>query len=569
VPITIDHRWRHVFRYGLAVVSVAAALGLTMLLRGIERGYPTLFLFYGAAAATAWFGGSVPGWLAVVLATLTVDYFFIPPLYRLELGVEKAPLLVTFAISAAIANALSAARRGAEQSLKRTRAELAVRVDERTAELRQTNEVLRSEITQRRRAEDALRLLAEVTAAASAAASIPELASACLARMCELRQWPLGQVWFPDPRTDLLLCSAEAGFTDPDYTEFRAASVATPMKRGQGLPGRVWESGRAGWVAAVVEDDAFQRVAAAQKVGLRGAFAFPVSAGPEVVAVFEFLAREMREPDQPFLDAVETLGRRLGDLLERRRAEESLRTVQSELEHVTRVATMGELAASLAHELNQSLAAVVTNGSACLRWLARDRPDIHEAADAVRHIIRDANRASEVIAHTRTLLKRSGGEKAPLDVTDVIREVLALVRPEMQRHRIVVESFLAADLPAVVGARVQLQQVALNLIVNGIEAMAAVSDRPRELVIRSQRQELDGGPGVLVAVRDAGVGLAEEDLDRIFDAFHTTKAEGLGMGLAISRSIIQAHGGRLWATRNAGHGATFQFVLPAASGPVS
>jgi PAS domain S-box-containing protein len=255
------------------------------------------------------------------------------------------------------------------------------------------------------------------------------------------------------------------------------------------------------------------------------------------------------------------------DITERKRAEEAWRRAEADLAHVTRVATMGELAASLAHELNQSLTGVVTNATASLRWLDREPPNREKATEALRRIVRDANRASEVIAHTRGLLKKSGAEKAPLDLSEVLREILALAQPELSRHRIVVQEFLAADLPCVLGVRVQLQQVALNLIMNAVEAMADVSDRSRDLAIRSQRHELDGGPGVVVAVQDAGTGIADETRDHLFEPFYTTKSHGLGMGLSISRSIIQAHGGRLWATANAGPGTTFQFVLPARSGP--
>ena len=201
--------------------------------------------------------------------------------------------------------------------------------------------------------------------------------------------------------------------------------------------------------------------------------------------------------------------------------------------------------------------------AACLRWLGRAEPNLAEAMDAVQRIIRDANRAAAVIAHTRALLRKSGGDKASLDITEVIRETLVLVQPEVLRHRIVIRESLAEDLPTLMGDRIQLQQVLLNLIMNGIEAMTAVEDGHRELAIRAQRHEVEEVPGILVAVRDAGVGIAPESLDRLFDAFYTTKAQGLGMGLSISRSIIQGHGGRLWATANAGPGATLQFAIPA------
>jgi signal transduction histidine kinase len=184
-------------------------------------------------------------------------------------------------------------------------------------------------------------------------------------------------------------------------------------------------------------------------------------------------------------------------------------------------------------------------------------------------MIRDAHRAAEVIAHTRALLRKSDGEKAALDLTEVIREVSVLVHPEVLRHRIVIRESLPEGLPLVLGDRVQLQQVILNLIINGIEAMADVEDLSRELVISSQRQALDEGPAVVVTVQDAGVGVAPENLGRLFEAFFTTKRGGLGMGLSISRSLVQAHGGRLWATRNAGPGTTFHFALPVSGPPPS
>jgi PAS domain S-box-containing protein len=274
----------------------------------------------------------------------------------------------------------------------------------------------------------------------------------------------------------------------------------------------------------------------------------------------------IKEPqaDRPRILAM--IGR---DMTEHRRDEMAVRDARAELAHVARLTTMGELASSLAHELNQPLAAVVTNGSACLRWLDRSEPNIEEAMQAVRRIVRDANRAADVIAHTRALLRKSTAEKTLLNVTEVAREVLALVHPEILRHRVVIRESLAEGLTPVLGDRVQLQQVMLNLVLNGIEAMMDVSDRSRELAIRAEPHRLEDGPGVLVAVEDAGVGLSAENRERVFDAFYTTKSHGLGMGLSISRSIIQGHGGRLWAAANPLHGTTFQFALPGAAGPVA
>ncbi len=251
------------------------------------------------------------------------------------------------------------------------------------------------------------------------------------------------------------------------------------------------------------------------------------------------------------------------DIEESKLAAEALHKALAELARVTQLTTMGELAASLAHELNQPLAAAAANAAACLRWLSRDHPEIHEAMEAARRIIDDANRAGNVIKQTRALLTKTDGERAPLDVAKLIREVLILVRPELKQRRIVLRETLTEDLPRVVGSRIQLQQVVLNLIMNGIEAMTEVTNRTRELTIGCRRQPHEDGSEVLVTVEDAGVGVAPEDAERIFEAFYTTKAEGLGMGLAISRSIVEAHGGRLWVTAKLHHGATFHVMLPA------
>jgi C4-dicarboxylate-specific signal transduction histidine kinase len=277
--------------------------------------------------------------------------------------------------------------------------------------------------------------------------------------------------------------------------------------------------------------------------------------------------RRPHRPPERDLRLTDLHARQAAEIIERRLAEEALRRTQAELAHVARVTTLGELTGSLAHEVNQPLAAVVTNASACLRWLAGVTPNLDEARTAVERIIRDANRASGVIAHTRALLKKSVGEQAPLDVTELIRVVIVVIQPEVKRQRVVIRERLAENLGPVLAARVELQQVMLNLIVNGIEAMADVSDRPRELAVTSESQSLPNGRGVRVAVEDAGVGIDEERLDQLFEPFFTTKPHGLGMGLSICRSIVHAHGGRLWASRNAGHGTTFQFVLPCTTAP--
>jgi len=251
------------------------------------------------------------------------------------------------------------------------------------------------------------------------------------------------------------------------------------------------------------------------------------------------------------------------DITQRKQAEEELRKAQAELAHFTRVTTMGELASSIVHEVAQPLAAVATDSTACLRWLAGTSPNLEEARECLQRIIRDGKRAGEVIARIRSLVTKSAPAKERIDRNETIQEVLAMIDAEARRHRVLVRTELAAGLPPVRGDRVQLQQVILNLVMNGIEAMKAVTDRPRELVIRSEPHE---SGEVLVTVQDSGIGLDAQNMERLFEPFYTTKPEGMGMGLSISRSIIKAHGGRLWAKPNDGLGATFQFTLPTDDG---
>lgn len=238
---------------------------------------------------------------------------------------------------------------------------------------------------------------------------------------------------------------------------------------------------------------------------------------------------------------------------------EALQKAQTELAHVTRVMTLGELTASIAHEVNQPLAAIVTNGNATLRWLGGATPNLSEARQAVERIIKDSYRASEVISRIRTLVKKAPPRSDLVNLNKVIVEVFALAQSEARRNRVLLKQQLEDDLPFVRGDRVQLQQVILNLIVNGLEAIAKSKEGARELIVISKQDEVGK---VTIAVSDSGEGLDPANLDHVFDAFFTTKPDGMGMGLAISRTIIEAHGGRLWATSNSPKGAVFQFTLP-------
>ena len=375
---------RTLWRYGFAVLTVAAALVIT---KSLEQYTDITPLFYAAIVISAWFGGMGPGLVAVALATVALDYYFVPPLYTLRPDLKQISFLVVFGFLAVLTSWMSAKRKQSQEALRHARDELETRVQDRTAELRQANETLRE----------------------------------------------------------------------------------------------------------------------------RG---------------------------------------------------ETLQKVQTELAHVTRVMTVGELTASIAHEVNQPLAAIVTNSNACLRWLGGAQPNFDEARKAVDRIIKDSYRASDVISRVRALVKKTPARNDLVDLNEVIIEVLALAQNQARRAGVVLKRELATDLPRVRGDRVQLQQVILNLIINGLEAIAKNQNGERELSINSSHDESNG---VTVAVRDTGEGLDPANLERVFDAFFTTKADGMGMGLAISRTIIESHGGRLWATSNSPRGAVFQFTLPSAS----
>jgi PAS domain S-box-containing protein len=248
------------------------------------------------------------------------------------------------------------------------------------------------------------------------------------------------------------------------------------------------------------------------------------------------------------------------DLTERTRAEEALRQAKADLAHVSRVTTMGELTASLAHEIKQPIAAAVTDAKTCLRWLGREQPDLAEARDAASRIIKDATRAADIISRVRLLFEKGTAQKELVDINEVIREMIVLLGSEANRHSISIRVDLAEDLPKVMADRVQLQQVFMNLMLNGIDAMKGITGGG-ELTIKSQRGENEQ---LVVSVSDTGVGLPAKQVDQIFNAFFTTKPHGTGMGLRISRSIVESHGGLLWAADNSPRGARFYFTLPSA-----
>ena len=425
---------------------------------------------------------------------------------------------------------LQEARLRSEQ--KRVASELDRRVAQRTTELAAANEELRKEIADRKHAEEDLRSSEEkhrviVEAANDAVVSMDERGAILLANPATRRIFGYDPVEIVGKPMTMLMPEMmrklhENGFkrylaTGKRHLNWQGVEVTAQRKDGQEFPVEV-------------------------------SFGELTSDGHKVFTGF------------------------IRDISERKQAEDQLRAsernlqmTQAELARVSRLTTMGELAASIAHEVNQPLTAVINNGSACLRLLANNNLEPEVLRRALEGIIADGTRASTVLARIRAFIKKEPAEKSELDINEVIQEVLVLAGRELYENQVLPDHQLKTDLPSVLADRVQLQQVLLNLIMNGIEAMAAVTDRPRLLGVQSR---IDESGDVLVAVSDSGTGFGLE-LDRVFNPFFTTKANGMGMGLSISRSLVESHGGRLWAAPNSPHGAVFSFTLPATGGSPS
>ena len=363
------------------------------------------------------------------------------------------------------------------------------------------------------------------------------------------------------------------------------------METGQGPAGIAVRTGKACWVDDIRTDPRFSpwRVAALAR-GYASCIAVPLMTdgkargAVDLRGTLNLYSAECNAFDESAIEhytglamsvayAVTALRSRLAEDLaygvtavrasaERKRAEDALHQAREELAHVTRVTTLGELAASIAHEINQPLAAIIADANACLHWLEADRPDLDSVREALAAVVKDGDRAAEVITRIRGLLARASVAHGPCDLARLIGDVLPLVRPELERHGMTLKMSLAPDLPLVRGDRIQLQQVLLNLLVNAVEASREVPPERRQLIVHSTVEYRDDGRWAVIGVEDFGVGFREPEVARMFEAFYTTKPGGLGMGLSISRSIIDDHRGRLWATANSGHGTTFHFALP-------
>jgi PAS domain S-box-containing protein len=492
-------------RYAIAVLSVAIAIVVAELLTVFLHTEPIASSMISAVMFAAWFGGFGPGLLAIALAVLAIHYYVVPPLNSFalknnlfSLGVAELPRLFLFSIAALFVTFLSSAQRAAAESLRRSRDDLLAA----SKHQKQIEGVLRH-------------------------------SEMYLAEAQRLSQ--TGSFGWDVSRGEIFW--SEESFRIYGYDKAPFVTVDMVLQR-------IHPEDRA------LVQRTIERASSEKDLDYEYRLLMPDASVKHVHVV----AHAVRDHG----DQLEFIGA-LMDVTAAKQAEEELHKTQTELAHVTRVTALGELTASIAHEVNQPLAALVTNAEACLRWLDRGTPDLGEARGAVESIIKDGNRAAEVIRHVRALTNKTDTQKTPLDINDVVNEVIVLVQRELFSHRVSLRTEFAPALPVVLADRVQLQQVTINLIMNGIEAMQPITDRPRELVIRSHQDE---ARQVLVTVEDCGVGISAENADRLFNAFFTTKSSGMGMGLSICRSIIAAHGGRMSAANNAGPGATFQFTLP-------
>lgn len=375
-----------------------------------------------------------------------------------------------------------------------------------------------------------------------------------------LQNADFGNIQLYNPKIQALEMVAHHGFRKDFLHHFATVTdAASACGRALKLRQRVI-------IEDVSKDPVYQpHRAIALSAGYRAVQATPLfSRNGEILGMISTHFRQPHRPLDRELRLTDLYARQAAEIIERKRTEEALRKLQSELVHVTRVTTMGELAASIAHEINQPLGAIVNNGNSCLRLLDAIPGAPREIRHSLSDIVNDANRASAIVARVRAMTRRTPSENVSLNLPAVIADVLILARRELDEHRIEVRLALDRQLPCVSGDRVQLQQVFLNLIVNSIEAMSTVADDRRILSIAGEPGDLDGRPAVIVTVNDLGIGLPPEAESRLFEAFYTTKPQGLGMGLRISRSIVEAHGGWLRAKSVSGPGTTFSCILPVA-----
>lgn len=488
----------------IATLFVFVAFLWTLLLQHVIA-YPFVFLFFGAIMGSAWFGGTLAGFFSVALSTMVVSYFFIPPLYSMNVAKESQSFLAAFIVCAIAITIVSSARKRAENAIRAARDQLEEKVQERTAELQRSNLAIRERERQ-------LRLLTE---------AIPQ------------------QLWHADATGHIEYCNQHLC----DY-------IGKPMAELQGdtffdiLHPEDKALFLQDWHAALASGGKFD--AESRVRGADGQYRW-------------FLVRSI-----PQRSATGEIARWYGihiDIEEQRRTQQNLLLAQDDLSRLSRTLIMAEMAASIAHELNQPLTAVVTHAYACREWLRSNPANLEKASATAEKIVQESTRASVVVSRVRALFRKDAQIRESTDINVLIQDLVRLLRDEAIRRDVSIRLVLANDLPKMRMDPVQIQQVLLNLALNGMDAMKQIS-RPRELIIRSKKYE-EGQ--ILVAVEDHGVGIATEVAARMFEPFFTTKPAGTGMGLAICRSIIEAHDGRLWAENSPRGGAIIQFTVRAQS----
>jgi PAS domain S-box-containing protein len=489
----------------IALFFVVTALAATLPLQRYFP-YPFVFLFFAAAMSSAWFGGRACGFFAVFLSALAVDYFVVPPFHSLVVVRPERTYFAAFVLCALVASWVSSSKKKNEEALLEARDQLEFRAALRSAELERSNAELRE-------SEQRLRLLTDV---------IPQ------------------QIWSAGPDGIVDYCNQRLleymGHAGEAVQGARLFAAIHP--EGQNAFRQVWQS-------ALASGNAFE--GEWRWCGADGKYR-------------AFLTRVA-----PLRDAKGSILRWYGantDVEQYKKAEQDLAEARAELTHLSRMLTMGELAASIAHEVNQPLTAVVAYGHACLEWLSATPPNLEEARQAAARIIQNGNRAGSVLTRIRALFAKEPAAKEWVDMNEVVRELTVFLRDEATRNRVTIRTDLAADLPNIKGDRIQLQQVVMNLIMNGIDAMRESASRCKELLVTTRRQSENE---ILILVEDCGVGFDSRVADKIFKPFFTTKPRGIGMGLSISRSIVESHEGCLWAAPRPAGGAIFQFTVPIAS----
>jgi PAS domain S-box-containing protein len=506
-------------RLRIAAMSVASALALGLLLRQWMDA-PYWFLFLIAGITSAWTGGRIAGWTAVVLSTLIYDYFFIRPYYSFVVAPGELIYFIAFAVSMLFGNWFGTYRKNADALMRRARDTLASRVEKGAIELEKINETLRAEVISREQAENERRISEQRWQAVFASSVI-------------------GMVLADD---DGRIISANRRFMNLIGAEEDAI-------KGHGIADYVTKPLRTSFHTQFAELLDGKK----KRIDLEVQHQF-VNASPRWLRFKVALVSGSPEFSR-FVIAF------CDDISEHKAAEEALLGARAELAHASRLTVIGELAASIAHEVNQPLSAIVTNCNACLRWLAGQNPNLREADKTLNWIMRDAKRASEVITRIRALMRKGDIQREAVDFNEIVYEGLDMMQNELDRQNIWVTTELESPLPPVHGERVQLQQVFLNLVINAIEAMADVIERPRQLFVKSSRWP-GSGSGITIEVRDNGTGVEQAHIDKLFAAFFTTKAEGTGLGLWISRSIVESHEGELLPVCNPDHGMSFCIVLP-------